>query len=100
MSDYNSRLQQLRDKIDEADDLICRNLLLRLHIIQEVGALKKEHGITEMSESRREEIMERLKEWAINNGFPSYVIADIYKILFDHSILSQQIIFLKNESNS
>lgn len=100
MSDYNSRLQQLRDKIDEADDLICRSLLLRLHLIREVGALKKEHGITEMSESRREEILERLEEWAINNGFPNYIIADIYKILFDHSILCQQVIFLKNESNS
>ena len=50
-----------------------------------------------MSESRREEIIERLSEWSISNYFPTYVLREIYDIVFKNSILHQEVILLKNE---
>jgi len=50
-----------------------------------------------MSESRREEIIERLSEWSISNYFPTYVLREIYDTVFKNSILHQEVILLKNE---
>ena len=97
---YDLELEKLRKEIDKADDAICNALLLRKSLITEVAFLKKEHGVTEMSESRREEIMERLSEWAITNYFPAYVVREIYDTIFKSSILQQEVILLRIDSTS
>ena len=97
---YDLELEKLRKEIDKADDAICNALLLRKSLITEVAFLKKEHGVTEMSESRREEIMERLSEWAITNYFPAYVVREIYDTIFKSSILQQEVVLLRIDSSS
>ena len=97
MNNYDLELEKLRKEIDKADDTICNALLLRRNLITEIALLKKEHGVTEMSESRREEIMERLSEWSSSNYFPTYVLREIYDTVFKNSILHQEVILLKNE---
>ena len=100
MSNYDLELEKLRKEIDKADDAICNALLIRKELITEIALLKKEYGVTEMSESRREEIMERLSEWAINNYFPAYVVREIYDTIFKNSILHQEVILLRIDSTS
>ena len=97
MNNYDLELEKLRTEIDKADDAICNALLIRKELVTEIALLKKEHGVTEMSESRREEIMERLSEWSISNYFPTYVLREIYDTVFKNSILHQEVILLKNE---
>ena len=93
MSNYDLELEKLRREIDKVDDAICDSILIRKELITEIALLKKEHGVTEMSESRREEIMERLSEWSIGNYFPTYVLREIYDTIFKSSILQQEVYF-------
>ena len=97
MSNYDLELEKLRKEIDKADDAICNALLIRKELITEVALLKKKYGVTEMSESRRKEIMERLTEWSISNFFPTYVLKEIFDIIFENSILHQEVILLRTE---
>ena len=100
MSNYDLELEKLRKEIDKADDAICNALLIRKELITEIALLKKKYGVTEMSESRRKEIMERLTEWSISNFFPTYVLKEIYDIIFENSILRQEVILLRIDSTS
>ena len=100
MSNYDLELEKLRREIDKVDDAICNSLLIRKELITEIALLKKKYGVTEMSESRRKEIMERLTEWSISNFFPTYVLKEIYDIIFENSILRQEVILLRIDSTS
>jgi len=90
--DYNQKLNQLRKKIDEVDDEIYSSILRRSLLTSSVGELKKEHGVTEMCETRRKEIYDRLKNKCIEDGLPVSLIESIYDIIFDQSMLEQTLI--------
>ena len=46
----------------------------------------------EMSETRKKEIIDKLKGWAIEDGLPVTLVNDIYNIIFEFSILEQILI--------
>lgn len=96
MPNYNTELKNLREQIDIVDDNICSWLAIRAHLSQTIGYLKVEHKVTEMSEKRREKILKRLKKIAIEKGIPNYLLQDIYKIILEHSVLTQNVIIYKN----
>lgn len=96
MPNYNTELKNLREQIDIIDDNICSWLALRVHLSQTIGHLKVERRVTEMSEKRREKILKRLKKIAIEKGIPRYFLQDVYKIILEHSVLTQNIIIYKN----
>ena len=96
MPNYNTELKKLRDQIDIIDDNICSWLALRVHLSQTIGHLKAERKITEMSEKRKEQILKRLKKKAIEKGISRYFLQDVYKIILEHSALTQTIIIYKN----
>ena len=96
MPNYNTELKNLREQIDIIDDNICSWLALRVHLSQTIGHLKVEHKVTEMSEKRREKILKRLKKIAIEKGIPRYFLQDVYKIILEHSVLTQNVIIYKN----
>ena len=96
MPNYNTELKKLRKQIDVIDDNICSWLAARVHLSQTIGHLKVEHGITEMSEKRKDKILKRLKKIAIEKAIPNYLLQDIYKIILEHSVLTQNVIIYKN----
>jgi len=96
MPNYNTELKKLREQIDVIDDYICAWLAARIRLSQTIGHLKVERGVIEMSEKRREKILKRLKKIAIEKGIPRYFLQDIYKIILEHSVLTQNIILYKN----
>ena len=90
--DYNQKLNQLREKIDQVDDEIYSSILRRSLLTSSIGELKKEHGITEMCENRRREIYNKLKDRCIEDGLPVSLIESVYDVLFDQSMLEQTLI--------
>lgn len=96
MPNYNTELKKLREQIDVIDDYICAWLAARIRLAQTIGHLKAERGVTEMSEKRKEKILKRLKKIAIEKGIPNHLLQDIYKLILEHSVLTQNVIIYKN----
>ena len=95
MSEFEIKLAELRQEVDMVDDAICELLSTRVTLSEEIGYLKKEHGVDEMSASRREEIYSRLDQVAIELGISTIMVRNIYSHIFDHSIIRQIIILQK-----
>lgn len=81
-----------RRSIDEIDHQIYISLLNRYKHISKIAEIKKEYGTMEMSETRKKEIIDKLKGWAIEDGLPVTLVNDIYNIIFEFSILEQILI--------
>lgn len=81
-----------RRSIDEIDHQIYVSLLNRYKHISKIAEIKKEYGTMEMSETRKKEIIDKLKGWAIEDGLPVTLVNDIYNIIFEFSILEQILI--------
>lgn len=92
MSNYEDELKRLRSMIDDVDYDLYNAIMRRVFLTSEVGELKKEHDVFEMSESRQEEIYERLKSKCIEDGIPVSLITAIYDIIFEFSVLEQVLI--------
>lgn len=95
MNEFENELKNLRDKIDDVDSVIYDAICKRFLLTKEIGLLKSKHGVTEMSEKRREEIYEKLRDWSIRDGIPVNLITEIYETIFDMSILEQTILIYK-----
>ena len=95
MSEFEIKLAELRQEVDMVDDAICELLSTRMVLSEEIGYLKKEHGVDEMSTSRREEIYSRLDQVAIELGISTIMVRSIYSHIFDHSIIRQTTILNK-----
>lgn len=86
---FDFQMEIQRRSIDEIDHQIYVSLLSRYKHIHEIAELKKEYGTMEMSESRQNEIMDKLKQWAIEDGLSVTLITEIYNKIFEFSILEQ-----------
>jgi chorismate mutase len=92
MSNYEDELERLRSMIDDVDYDLYNSIMRRVFLTSEIGELKKEHNVFEMSESRQKEIYERLKSRCIEDGIPVSLITSIYDIIFEFSIMEQVLI--------
>ena len=87
LPDYESRLAQLRDQIDEVDVILAENLLRRLQLADKIGGLKSRTGDPSMSKSRQAEILHKL-----STQFPELQPSEIHEVwqtLFKLSIARQ-----------
>ena len=89
---YKEELEELRNVIDITDEVILNSIIMRIDLALEVGVLKKENGISEMSKERRKEILDRVSQRSIEQGTPSYITKKIFEMLIDNSVLLQQTI--------
>ena len=89
---YKEELEELRNVIDITDEVILNSIIMRVDLAIEIGVLKKEHGITEMSEDRRKEIIDRVTYKSIQQGTPTYITKKIFESLIDSSVELQQMI--------
>lgn len=93
LSDYETQLAQIRDKIDEVDMVLAESLLRRLQLADEIGQLKARAGILAMSETRQTEILHKVSKQFLELH-PSE-IHDVWQTLFKLSIARQQQIIEK-----
>jgi chorismate mutase/prephenate dehydratase len=81
----NSKIEELRKKIDEIDDELLELLNRRARIVIEVGDIKKTEKLDFHSPSRERQIMERLMEH--NEGpFPQDALKAIYREILSSSL--------------
>ncbi|MGH3090169.1 MAG: chorismate mutase [Rubrobacteraceae bacterium] len=79
-AEIQSRVRELRERVDEVDEGLIRALNERARIVQELVALKGEAGVALFDPRREEEILRRVTE--LNEG-PIYdsSMRDIFEII-------------------
>ena len=94
---YIEELEKLRKEIDVVDMNLYVTIFNRIILTTEIGRLKKQHGVTEMSIERRKEIIDKFSEMAIHDTIPVYIIKEIFTKLIDLSVLEQTLIINEKE---
>lgn len=97
-TEFESRLNDIRKDIDDVDEAICNMFAVRMSLVEVIARLKKEQGVTEMSESRQHEIYDKLKNAAIKSGISASMMRRIYDIVFNYSIMRQNIIIYESSN--
>jgi chorismate mutase len=79
-SEVDSRVQDLRERVDEVDRDLVRLLNERARIVQEIRSLKSEAGVPLFDPKREEEILRRVAE---ENEGPIYdsSMRDIFELI-------------------
>ena len=94
---FEQKLNELRISVDETDELLYNTILKRVMLISQIGLLKKEYGVSEMCEERRNQILSKVKQWAIDDQIPVYLVSDIFEKLIDNSVIEQVLIIHEKE---
>ncbi|MDP3557476.1 MAG: chorismate mutase [Bacteroidota bacterium] len=83
------KLAELRNIIDEVDEELINVLKKRTHIIEEIGAYKKEHNITIFQLERWQEILRTRAQLAQKLGVSPNHVEKICQLLHEESIRIQ-----------
>ena len=86
-TNYDFQITIERRNIDEIDKQIYKCLLDRFKHIQRIAEVKKEFGTMELSDTRQKEILEKLHQWSRKDGLPLSLVDEIYRIIFEFSVL-------------
>lgn len=84
-------LKQLREQIDEIDEVLVGLIGRRMEIVKKVGELKKAHNITEPLDPKRfEEILETKSKKAKELGISADFVQKLFKMIHDHAVEVQK----------
>ena len=78
-------LKPYRARIDVLDEQIIALLRKRYDVIEEVGALKTQHGIAATLPDRVDEVRENAAKMAADKGLDADFIRTLYAQLIEHS---------------
>ena len=84
-----TRIDELREKINEVDDELLRILSSRMMLSKEVGDWKREKNVAIFQVSRWEEVLKRVLKLAENMGLDADFVKSLYMLLHDESIRIQ-----------
>jgi chorismate mutase len=84
-----NKLSELRRIIDEIDEDLIHVLKKRMHVIEDIGAYKKEYNITIFQLERWQEILRTRAQWATKSGISRQYIEKICQLLHEESIRIQ-----------
>lgn len=89
-SDFSSRMNTLREKVDQMDSHLLEILGSRMDIVREMGKLKAEQNISTLQPHRWKEILEdRVKKGASLGFGPDFVI-DLMQTIHEEAIRRQE----------
>jgi len=89
-SDFASRMNVLREKIDQIDSHLLEILGNRMEIVREMGKLKADQNISTLQPHRWKEILEdRVKKGASLGFLPDFVI-DLMQTIHEEAIRRQE----------
>ena len=94
---YLNKLEDLRKQIDVVDMELYVSVFNRIILTTEIGRLKKQYGVAEMSIERRKEIIDKFSQMAMEDTIPVYIVKDIFTKLIDLSVLEQTLIINEKE---
>ncbi|MEO0552227.1 MAG: bifunctional 3-deoxy-7-phosphoheptulonate synthase/chorismate mutase type II [Bacteroidota bacterium] len=94
---FQSKLDELRNKIDSIDHDIIENLTSRMKLIEEIGDYKEQNNVAILQIERWSEILRTRKKWSQDVGLSDDFIEDIYTLIHADSIKRQTEIFNKTK---
>lgn len=78
-------LKHHRQRIDALDDQIVRLLAERYAVVEQVAAIKAEHGIPSVLEDRVQEVIERNATTASATGLDPDLVRRLYRVIIDEA---------------
>lgn len=97
---FTSKLELLRDEIDELDHLIIDKLAKRMQIAQQIGAYKKANNITILQAQRWNDLIADRVNYGTGQGLSEDIMANILKMIHQESIRHQTAIMNQTEELS
>lgn len=92
----NSTLEELRKLVDKIDDELLETIVERMQYAEQIGAFKKENGLTIFQPERYNEIVTRMMGNAISKDLSADIIARIWELIHKESIRHQRLVLKKN----
>lgn len=86
---FLSRLEELRSAIDEHDEELIQILASRMHIAEEIGKFKQEHGVKVFQQERWNEIVEKALASSESLGLSKSFIKKVFDMIHEESIRKQ-----------
>jgi chorismate mutase len=86
---FQSQLEQIREKIDHADREILEALARRMFLVEKVGQFKKENEVAIFQRERWKEVFETRSQWAQALQLEPDFIKEIYQLIHSESIRKQ-----------
>jgi chorismate mutase len=87
--EHRTRLQDLRDKINEMDEDLIQTLAARMMISKQIGEWKRDNNVIVFQVSRWEAILKRVLQLAEDMGLDREFVKQIYISIHDESIRQQ-----------
>lgn len=79
-------LEELRKEIDALDHELLNILEKRFAVVKQIGAIKKEHGLSFLDEERWKEVLESKLAKARNLGLSEDFIKKMYEFIHEHAL--------------
>jgi chorismate mutase len=98
--DFQNKLEELRQKIDNIDRELIEVLATRMAIVEKIGDYKKDNNVTSFQVKRWDEIMKNRKELASKMKLNPEYISEIFKIVHEESVRKQTEIMTRLASNA
>lgn len=87
--DVQSKLEDLRLKIDELDSELIQALASRMSVVDKIGEIKKTENIAIFQPKRMEQILSNAIEKGIAHGLSSEYIEKLFQLIHEESINKQ-----------
>jgi len=88
-ADYNSKAEELRQKMDVADREIIEALARRMALVEELAQYKKANNVKILQLDRWHEIFASRPDWAARVGVDEKFVGELYKLIHLESIRKQ-----------
>ena len=95
---YHSKLNRLRNEIDETDQNIIETLAQRMQVSAQIGELKKEHNVAVFQPERWKTIWENAVKQGEKLGLSEEFIDKLLKAIHQESIQHQNSIMNENKT--
>jgi len=90
--DFLTRLDDLREQIDQIDRELFELTSNRMSIVEKIGLYKKKNNVTVFQKSRWKEISETRKSWAQELGLNDEFMMELFKLMHNAAIRRQETI--------
>lgn len=91
-SSYEFKLESIRRQVDQVDTDLYEILQKRFQLTNLIGELKKEHNSIEMCETRKKQIVNRLRDKALKDGISINLLESLYNLIINQSVVDQSTI--------
>lgn len=78
--------EDIREQIDSIDRLVLKALGIRYKYVKEIVKYKEKNYASVKAQDRYDQVLEKRREWATENGLDPQVVENIYKELIHYFI--------------